>query len=200
MKKLLLAEIISFLFHPVLFFFFMPFLIVYHTSQSGLYALKWQFFSSVFIFIGLLIYLWGRWKGVYSDFDLSKKEERAKFYSRIWPLALLYVLIAVFFKGIYFPMSIIALGLFVALIIFSAINQYTKASIHVAVSSAYATTVGIIYGPLALFFASLIVPCVIWSRIRLKRHKESETMVGAIFGICIPLVMFIIARYFSFFL
>lgn len=200
MKKILLAEIISFFFHPVLFFFFMPFLIVYHTSQSEAYALKWQLFSSLFIFVGILIYLWGRWKGIYSDFDLSKKDERAKFYSRIWPLALLYVVVAVFFKGIFFPMSIIALGLFISLIIFTAINRYTKASIHVAVSSAYATTVGIMYGPLAFFLTSLIVPCVIWSRIVLKRHIISETIVGAILGIGIPLVMLVITRYLQFFL
>lgn len=174
---------LSFLFHPVIFFFLMPFLVVYRQTQNGFYALKWQVFSSFFIFLGIMLVLLGRWVGVFSDHELSVKEERSRFYAIVWVLAFSYLIIALYFKGIIFSLSIIALGILLGIVIFELANRFIKVSMHIAVACAFVVAIGLLYGQTAFMATVWIVPLLAWARITLKKHTIIEVIIGGVLGV-----------------
>lgn len=188
----LFAKILSYLFHPVVLASILPFIIVYRVRESSLYALKWTLFSSVFIALVMLLIFFGKRKGIFSDQDISKREERYHFYEILYFLVFVYFAAAVFLKGIFFPLSIIAFGVMIGIVLFNFVNHFIKASIHTAVACAYAITVGIIYGPGAFLIAFWIIPLISWSRIYLKRHTVSEAITGGVLGSSITLLTYFI--------
>lgn len=190
-----MARFVSFVFHPANFFFIMPFLVVYKQTASGFVALKWEIFSSAFIFLGLVIILGGRWKGIFSDHDLSKKEERAKFYGFLWPLAFSYLTVALILRGLFFSLSIVAFGIVLGMFIFHIINRYIKASIHIAISCGFVLTLGLFYGGTGFLATVWIPPLLAWSRLKLTRHTKQEVVVGGLLGIVITLLTFLIGKY-----
>lgn len=192
---IVVARFLSFLFHPVTLLLPTPFLVVYKQTYNSLYALKWEVFSFFFIFTGIALFLLGRFAGLFSDSDLSKREERYAFYKMLLFLAFLYFLLSVFFKGILFPMSIIALGMLLGIVGFELINRHTKASIHVGVASAFVVTLSLLFGSGALLATVWTIPLVSWSRLTLKRHTLSEIIVGGFFGVTITLLTFFIGKY-----
>src|SRR5258708_19569940 len=104
------AVFISFLFHPVIFALLVPFLEVYrHTSNVG-YSLKWMFFSAFFLFLALGLFFLIRPSDFFSDFDISKRENRVGFYTISCFIAVLYFIAAVCFKWIFFPLSLFSLS------------------------------------------------------------------------------------------
>lgn len=188
------AKLLSYIFNPIIFFVLMPYLVVYQQTGNSLYALKWGVFSVCFIVLGLLIVVVGRKRGHFSDFDLSKREERSKFYLLLWPLLIVYVISSIFFKGILFPLSIISVGIVVGLLMYEFINTKIKASIHVGVAVAFVVAVGILYGWQYFLFTVWIVPVIAWSRMILKRHTIQEVVMGAGLGIVITAITTIIAK------
>lgn len=190
-----LAAIVSFVFNPFILSYLVPFLIVYRYTGSGMYALKWFLFSSVFIFGGLSYLVYGRLRGYFSDFDLSKREERPKFYRLLFFLALLYLVLSLFFKGITFPISIFAFGIALAVIAYSITNNYIKASGHVGVACAFVTVIGFLYGMQFVLATLWLVPLLAWSRVVLKRHTTGEIIVGGFLGIIITMLTFFTGMY-----
>lgn len=192
-----LAKILSFFFNPVVFILLMPYFIVYKQTFSGWYALKWEIFSSFFIILGLIAVVAGRWKRIFSDFDLSKKEERSKFYLISWFLAFSYLFAAIFFKGIFFPLSIMAFGTALGIVIFTIVNYYIKASIHVAVACAFVITISLLQKGNWFWFTFWIVPLVAWARLELKKHTWPEIIIGGVLGTAVTLLTFLVGKYLS---
>lgn len=186
----LFARFLSYIFHPVFFFLIMPFLVVYRQTSSELYAIKWTVFSSVFIFFGLLLILFEVIKGDFSDFDVSKKEQRQKFFMILLILGLVYLSSAFIFKGVFFSLSFISLGITLGIIIFAIISRFTKASIHVAVSCAFVLSMSLFYGKGVFSAIVWLVPLIMWARLYLKKHTVSEVFAGGILGILITLLTF----------
>lgn len=193
---ILFAKFVSLLFNPIVFFLIMPFLVVYRQTQSGTYALKWQIFSSIFLFLGLVLFIIGRIKGSFSDEDVSKREERYKFYILLYILGFAYFLIAIFLKGVFFPLSIITFGIILGILVFNFVNRFIKASIHVAVSVAFVITIGFLYGWIYLLLTLWIVPLIFWARIVSKRHTVQEAIIGSILGLIITLATVLIGKLF----
>lgn len=192
MFKRVAAQLISYAFHPVVFFLLMPFLVIYRQTGSGISALKWQIFSSAFIFLGVIIIFIEIMRGDFSDFDISKKQERLKFYTLVFMLGVLYILSAFYFKGMYFPLSIIAMGLAVGIIIFAFVNRFIKASVHICVATAFVITISILFGKMVLFVAIWIVPLLAWARLTLKQHTVPQMVVGGFLGILITFFTFLV--------
>ena len=190
------ARFVSLLFNPIVFFLIMPFLVVYRQTQSSTYALKWQIFSSIFLFLGLVLFVVGRIKGAFSDEDVSKREERYKFYILLYILGFAYFLIAILLKGAFFPLSIITFGIILGILVFNFVNRFIKASIHVAVSVAFVITIGFLYGWIYLFLILWIVPLTFWARIVSKRHTAKEAIIGAILEVIITLTTALIGKLF----
>ncbi len=193
MKKKNFAEIISLIFNPVVFLFSLPFLVVYRQTTNLSSAIKWEMFSGLFVGIGLLIIYLGIRGGVFSDGDLSKRKEREEFYYFALVLSFIYLIIALFLRGIFFHLSILGLGIFFAIIIFTFINKYLKASIHLASLCAFIVTISILFGLNYFWLTFWIVPFVFWSRLYLKRHTKKELIVGGLLGVIITLATFLMA-------
>ncbi len=190
-----LAEFLSFGFHPTIFFLIMPFLIVYKYTQNHFSAFLWQIFSATFVAAAIAIVLVGRKKGIFSDCDISKKDERYEFYAFILFFSMIYIGSAVFLRGLVFPMTLIAIGITCGIVLFDILNRYIKASNHVAVAAAFTTTIGLLYG-VGFFFATFwIVPSLAWARLVLKKHTKSEAIAGGILGILITLLTFLVGKY-----
>ena len=189
------AEVLSFVFHPVIFFLIMPFLIVYRFTANHEAALRWEIFSAVFVAIAVTIVLWGRKRGVFSDFDISKKEERYEFYACMLFFGCVYIASSVFIRGLLFPMTLIAITIACGIAFLDRINRYIKVSSHTAVSSAFVTTIGLLYGVAPFLALCWIVPILTWARISLRRHTRSEALTGAFVGVVLTVLTFVIGEY-----
>jgi len=194
--KFFSAEFFSSVFNPVVFLFLMPFLIVYRQTASVEYALKWQLFTSIFLMIGITFLLFGLHKRIFSDIDLTKREERKEFYKISLILSASYLVSSILFKGPIFYISFAAGGIAVGVFILSIINNYVKASVHLAVATAFVTTVGILYGPNTLIYLFWIIPLTLWARHYLKKHTVLDMVIGILVGLSITLGTLFIARMF----
>lgn len=172
----------------------MPYVIVYRQTTNVSSALKWLLFSSIFLVIAGVLLLVGRLRGVFSDQDLSIKEEREEFYIVALILAFSYLLISMMYKGLFFHLSIVSLGIFMGMLIFTFVNIYLKASIHMAVSCAFVLSIAIFYGVNTLIVLFWVLPLVAWSRLKLKKHTPKELLTGSILGTVITLLTFLIAK------
>lgn len=190
------AKLVSIIFHPAILICLLPFLVVYRQTASSLYAIKWQMFSALFVFLaGLLVFL-GEKLGVFSDSDLTKRNERSKFYTIAIILLLLYIGSVVFFKGIFALLVIIGFGALFGIVLFAITNHLFKISIHSGATCSFVISLGILYG-INIFFAVVwIVPLVIWSRIMLKKHTIIEAISGGILGGIVTLVTYLIGKNF----
>lgn len=192
---ILFAELFSFLFNPAVFFFLMPYFVVYRQTGNNISAVKWELFSFIFLFVGFVLLLFGRYKKIFSDIDLSSRAERAKFYIVLWFLAFAYLFAAILFRGLFFDLSVISLGISLGIIVFTFVNMFIKASIHVAVACAFVITVSVLYGQNGFLWTIWIIPLVSWARIVLKKHTIYEVTFGGLLGTLITFVTFLIRRY-----
>lgn len=188
------AKAISLFLHPVFTLFPMPFILVVRSSQDYSYALKWTIFSYVFILAVVLFVIAGVMLGVFSNFDISKREQRPLLFSFSAFVIFCYLLSLLILHG---P-KILFLAVFAiifGLITFVIINKWTKASIHVATATAVFLLVGIVYR--GYFFLLLIlIPLLAWSRVKTKEHSLMETVIGSILGIVITLIIYQISKQF----
>jgi len=190
------AKAVSIIFHPAILILLLPFLVVYRQTENSLYALKWQMFSALFVFLaGLLVFL-GEQLGVFSDSDLIKRSERTKFYTMVIILLVLYIVAVVFFKGIFSPLVIISFGTLFGVVLFTIVNHLFKISIHSGTVCAFVISLGILYG-INIFFAVVwIAPLMIWARIMLKKHTIYEAISGGTLGGIITIVTYLIGKNF----
>lgn len=192
---MLAAKLLSFIFNPLVFFLLMPYLVVLKQTNDHIAALRWAVFSAAFVIIGLIIVVIGKLRGTFSDFDLSKRNERAKFYLMLWPLLISYVAAAFLFRGMFFSLSIIAVGIVIGLVLFELVNRKIKASIHIGVAVAFAMAIGILFGWFYFGITILIVPILAWSRLILKRHTIEEVFTGAFLGTIITGITVVLAQF-----
>lgn len=187
-----IAVLVSFLFNPLFLSYLVPFLIVYRYTGNEFTALKWLLFSSIFAIIATSYLFYGRIRGYFSDLDISKREERPKYFKILLFLAIFYLGISLLLKGYFFPISIFSFGSALAIISYLLVNRYIKASGHVGVACAFVILIGVLYGMHVLFIAVWIVPLLAWSRITLKKHTLQEVLAGAALGLVVSALTYII--------
>ncbi len=192
--KLLIAKLVSFIFHPLFFAIIIPFLVVYHSTTNFDYGIKWTLYSLVFIFATLIVLFLIRPSEFFSDFDISKREKRPLFYSVSLIFSVVYFILAVYIKGIFFPLTLVSLGIIVGLVAFEIGNMFLKISIHAAIACAFTITYGLLYGPIAFLFVFWIPFLVAWSRWVLRKHTLIEIISGGILGCVITLITFAIEQ------
>jgi len=176
------AQYISRLFHPMTLIILTPFIILYKQTSDAFYAFKWMVFSLLFLFLAMMIFYVCKPKELLKDFDIEKRENRIVFYSIGCIVAIGYFFVAVLFKGLLFPLSIVALGIIIGLVILEISSFYIKVSVHVASASAFAITMGALYGIYVFLVACAIVPVIAWARVVLRKHTNVEVLAGAIVG------------------
>lgn len=188
------ARAISFFLGPIFTLFPALFILVTKFSQDYSHALRWTIFSYAFVLAVILFVIIGVMFGFFSNFDVSKKEQRPLLFSFSAFVMFCYFISLYILDGpkiLFIALFAIVLGL-IAIII---VNKWIKASIHVATLTAVALFIGIVHR--GYFFLLLaLIPLLAWSRIKTKEHSLAETIVGSILGIVITLIVYSISKQF----
>ncbi len=187
------AKTVSTIVSPVLILAVLPYIFVLKTTSSSSIALFWTFFSWIFLLVFFVVLLLGIEKGYFSDIDVSKRTQRPLLFTFSIGLSLFYTVFLYFLKA---PVILfVALfGLIFGLILMELVNRVTKASVHVATVSAFATSLVLGFGPLYII-SFVLVPLVAWARIKTHNHTKSQTIIGATMGILITLIVYVIFKY-----
>lgn len=186
------ARFISFVFNPLFLLLPVPYFLVVRETGDPFYAIKWTLFSLFFIsIIGLFVGYAVR-RGYFTDFDVSKREQRPLLFLFVGLICVLYFISLLFLKGPIVLFIILAAILFSTLI-FSFINTRIKASIHVATISALIFALSILYSNVFLLLL-ILIPLIIWSRVRIKRHTMQEALVGGATGIVVTILFYVVFK------
>jgi membrane-associated phospholipid phosphatase len=180
-----LAQIISFIANPLFLALPIPFFLVYYETNDFIAAFKWMIFSMFFIvMVGAFVIVEVRSR-VFSDLDVSRREQRPLLFLFAGFVAIMYLLGLIILKAP--TILFLAVGGFIAsILLISFVNRYVKASIHVAASTIFLLVLFILYGGLNIVWL-LFLPVIAWARVKAKKHTIQEVVAGAILGIVLPL-------------
>lgn len=187
--KVKIAKSVSYLTDPLFLATPIPFLLVLWASEDVLYSLKWAIFSMMFFaFVGVFV-LYAVQKRVFTDIDVSKREQRPAFYIFATYVSFLYLGSLLLLNG---PavLFLAGCGILLSIVVVSLVNTKIKASVHVATVTALIFIVSILYGDMFLFLL-LAIPLIIWSRIVVKRHTFQEAIVGGSIGVLLTLIVYV---------
>lgn len=188
-----IALIISYILNPILLFAPVPYILVYRATLNFNLSLFWEFFTLIFIVIFMGFVLAGIKIGYFSDFDVSNRTQRPVAFGFALILSALYIF-SLFSLQAPLILFIAIITLFAGLIVMEIVNRFTKASVHVGVVSAFATSLFLVYGGL-FSFSFLLIPLLAWARIKTRNHTKQQTIIGAIVGMAIILVSYVIFEY-----
>lgn len=140
---------------------------------------------SVFLLVGIglpTIYVfWLVKKKKVSDFHIPIRSQRIRpmVFMLVTTVISLFLLI-----GLHTPrfVMILSLAAFGQLIIIFVITLKWKISGHAAAVSTFSALCWLFYGSLA-GFVFILIPIVIWARLRLKRHTPLQTLAGTVLGL-----------------
>ena len=188
------AKAVSFFLGPAFILLPIPFILVAKFTNDYSYALKWTVFSYAFILAVAIFVIIGVAFKVFSNFDVSKREQRPLLFSFSAFVMFCYLLSLLILGGpkvLFLPLFAIVLGL----ILIAIINRWIKVSIHLATLSSVVLFIAIVYKGYYLLLLSLI-PLLAWSRVKTKEHTPLETVIGSILGVVITLVVYTVSRRF----
>lgn len=190
---LLIARIISIIASPIVVTAPVSYALVFKTSNSAFYSLIWTIVSMLFAAtVGLFVF-YGVTHGIFSDYDISVRSERKPIFLFSAIISVLYLVIIFLLHGPTILMATLG-ALVLGVLIESFVNRKIKASIHLAVFSAFAAVLSILYGGI-FWLLILLIPIVAWSRIKLKRHTFPETIIGALLGLSIVIILYYVVNY-----
>ena len=189
-----IAKVVSFFLGPVFILLPIPYILVERFTQDYFYALKWTIFSYAFILAVALFVIIGVFLGVFSNFDVSKRQQRPLLFS-FSAFAIFCYLLSLYIldgpKVLFIAIFAIILGLIVIVIV----NKWIKASIHMASATSVLLFVGIVYKGYFLLLLMLL-PLLAWARVKTKEHTPLETVIGSVLGIVITLVVYAVSKEF----
>lgn len=188
-----IAKIISTIFNPLLILVPVPYILIIKTTGNQNQAYFWTIFTLIFIIIFFLFVLVGIEKGYFSDLDVSKRKQRFFLYSFAIALSAFYSIFLYFLKA---PevLFIAVFGIIMGIFLIEAVNKVTKASVHVGMIAAFATSLVLGFGPL-MILTFVFIPLVAWARIKTKNHTKKQTVIGAVLGVLTTLVVYVIFKY-----
>lgn len=188
------AKIISFILSPLFVLLPVPYILVLKFTNDYAYAFQWTIFSYIFV-LGLAVFIaLGVLFGIFSNFDVSKREQRPLLFYFTAFTIFCYLLSLIIFNGpkiLFIAVFAVILGL----IVISFVNRWIKASIHVATITSFLLLVSIIYNGYYFLFL-LLIPILSWSRVKTKEHTVLETVIGAALGVLLTTVVYTVTRYF----
>ena len=188
------AKAVSFFLGPAFILLPIPFILVEKFTQDYTYALKWTLFSYAFILAVAIFVIIGVALKVFSNFDVSKREQRPLLFSFSAFVMFCYLLSLLIFDGpkvLFIAFFAILLGLAVIVVV----NKWIKASIHMATATSVLLFIGIVYKGYSLFLL-ILIPLLAWARVKTKEHTPLETVIGSILGVVITLVVYTVSRRF----
>jgi membrane-associated phospholipid phosphatase len=189
-----IARYISIILNPIFILLFLPLLLVYRATGSSTLAVEWTLYTAFFLFIFGAGLWYGVQKKIFTDLDVSKREQRPLLFTWTVIFTILYLAGLFLFHApqiLFLVVFAVIFGIFIA----SLLNRYLKVSLHVAGITSLAVALAITYRGW-FYLLLLFVPLVAWARIRIKRHTPQETVAGAILGSLLSLGMYVIVRVF----
>lgn len=189
------AQIISFLFNPVLLLVFVPLLLVYKTTGNVVLAMVWTGYTMIFLLAMTFFIFYGVHKKIFTDMDVSTRTQRPLLF------IVCLVMVLVYLGGLFLLngpkiLMIIVIGLLLSILFISIINIWLKMSIHVATISALLFSLALTYQGY-YYLTLLLIPTVAWARLKIKRHTLPETIVGGCFGILFSTCMYLVVKHFT---
>jgi membrane-associated phospholipid phosphatase len=140
---------------------------------------------SIFLLIGIGLptsyVFWLVKKKIVSDFHIPIRSQRIRpmVFMLVTTLITLFLLIELHTPRFVMILSLVAFG---QLIIIFMITLKWKISGHAAAVSTFSALCWLFYGSLA-GFVFILIPIVIWARLRLKRHTPLQTLGGTVLGL-----------------
>ncbi len=187
-----IAQTVSFITNPIFILFPIPYLLVYRFGYGHTYAIKWMLFSFIFLFLAGIFVIYEVKHKVFSDMDVSRREQRPLLFGMIGLITTVYMISLSIFKAP--PVLFISvLGGMIGIIMASLVNMRVKASLHVASLTTVLITLVRLYS--LPFYIFLLIPIVGWARIQIKRHTEEEVVIGFFLGIALTFLMYILLKY-----
>ena len=148
-------------------------------NRAGL-ALLLTLFATVILPMALLLFR-GFQSGRWSDPDVSVHSERVRFYPRAILISAMAVIVLLLLHAPAFALRGAVMTLFL-LIVAALLNFRIKLSLH-ALFAFYSAIILFVVNPIAGAVAFTLALLVFWSRVYLKRHDLSETLVGTFLGL-----------------
>lgn len=192
MKAKSVAQVISFLFNPVMLLVFLPLFLVYKTTGDVIISLAWTGYTMIFLLGMTFFVIYGVHKKFFTDMDVSQRTQRPLLFTVGIFMSLIYL------WGLYFLNSpkiliIVTVGFILSVLLIALLNTMLKVSFHVATVSALFFSLAIIYQGY-YYLTLLFIPLVAWARLKINRHTLPETIVGACVGVFLSLSVYLIVQ------
>ncbi len=163
-----LARLISIAAHPL----------VLSPLTVALVSRNWRWTATVmaatFLPISAVI-LWNMRRGVWSDFDVSRREQRSGLYWVAIPIfAAVAFLVPAFTRSMLALVCVLVIGL--------ALDRFLKTSLHLMFAAFCAVLLWKVY-PWSAFVMLAVLAALAWSRWSLKHHTPAEIAVGTLLGL-----------------
>lgn len=187
-----IARVLSFILNPIFILIPIPFLLAYRQTYNIQVAFFWTIISFALLGVIGLFMLFSVWRGVFSDLDVSKQRQRPFLFLIAFLVTFLYWLLLFYFNG---PkiLLVAVLGILLSIVFITIVNRKIKASLHMATITAVLLTIGILYN--VSIITLILLPILAWSRVYIKRHSVSETIVGMSSGAFVTAVMYVSMKY-----
>ncbi|HSA84198.1 MAG TPA: hypothetical protein VLF20_04940 [Patescibacteria group bacterium] len=182
------AKFISLLLNPLSLAIFAPFVVVYRTTGDLDATIQWTIYTLFFIFLVGCFVLVGVKKRKFSDIDVSKREQRPIVFFVAFVFSGVYLL-TLFWLDAPIMLSVLASSIIVGIVLAYLINKKIKASMHVAVVTAFTIPVVLSFRGLYVLLL-LLIPLIIWARLVTKRHTAPEVITGGMVGALLSVVIY----------
>lgn len=187
------AKAVSFFLGPLFILLPIPYILVERFSKDNFYALKWTVFSYAFILAVAVFIIIGVALKVFSNFDVSRREQRPLLFS-FSAFAIFCYLLSLYILDGPKILFIAVLAIILGLIVIVIVNRWIKASIHVATATSVILFAVIVYKGYSFLLLTLI-PLLAWARVKTKEHTPFEVVMGAILGCLIVVSVYTLNKY-----
>lgn len=124
------------------------------------------------------VILWNVRRGVWSDFDVSRREQRSGLYWYAIPL----LLGAYLFLPAQPEFRRSMLALIAVLLVAFALSRFQKTSLHLMFAAFCTVVLWQVY-PWSLFAMVIVLAALAWSRWYLRHHTPLELVTGTLLGL-----------------
>ena len=185
-------QIISYVLNPLLMLLILPYLLILKTTNNEQTALIWTLYTLIFLAALAIYILYEVKRGVFSDLDISRRDQRPPLFHLALFLTVVY-LVGLYFFAAPRILYVLALGMLIGICAVSIINRRIKASIHVGTIASLLVAVAMIYKGY-YFLLLLLIPLVGWARVQIKKHTIPEVLVGGVLGSLLSLIMYALVK------
>jgi membrane-associated phospholipid phosphatase len=187
------ARIVSDVFAPPVVWIALSIPVAYASSNTFGEALPWAFIYSLFVCILPVAFIaYQLWAGNIGDIHMQHRHER---YKPLFVTVISTIVGWLLLKTLNAPtvLQILAIISLFQITIISLVTLYWQISMHAMAITSATMAIGIVFNlPLAFLTIPLIM-LVGAARLKLDRHTPAQIFAGAMVGVLVPVVLFLVA-------